>query len=59
MTPLIQELLPVLLAVDIQQLTAHIFELGYGDRPAIDPAEVFAVGQDLPLKKKLSVLIGR
>ena len=26
-------------------MTAQIFELGYGDRPAIDPTEVFPVGQ--------------
>ena len=50
---LIQKLLSVVLAVDIQQGGAQAAELGHSHRPAVDPAGVPAVGVDLPLEEEL------
>ena len=53
---LIQQLLPVMLAVDIQQRAADPPQLGHGHRPAAHPAGVFPIGIDLPLEQQLPVL---
>ena len=58
MAALVQQLLAVVLAMDIQKLSAQGLELGHRHRAAVDPAQVLAVGQDLPLEEKLPVLVG-
>ena len=54
---LVKELLRVVLAVDVDQLSAQLFEDGHGDGPSVDAADVFAVAIDLPLHQKLARLI--
>ena len=56
---LIQQLLAVVLAVDVQQLPANPPQLGHGDGPAVGPADVFPVRSDLPLEQQRSVLLRR
>ena len=46
---LVQQLLPVVLPVDIQQSGTQCPQLSHCYRTAVDPAYVFAVGLDLPL----------
>ena len=58
MAALVQKLLSVMLAVDIQQLPAQSLQLGHRHRTTVDPADIFAVGHDLPLKEQFPVLIG-
>ena len=58
MAILVQKLLTVMLAVDIEKLAAQSFQLGHRHRTTIDPAEILSVGHDLPLKEKFSVFIG-
>ena len=58
MTVRVQQLLPVVLAMDVQQLAAQLPQLRHRHRPAVDPAQVLAVGQDLPLQEQFSVFIG-
>ena len=53
---LVQQLLPVVLAVDVQQRAADPAQLGHGHRPAAHAAGVLPVGVDLPLEQKLPVL---
>lgn len=50
---LIQQLLSVVLAVDVQQAAAQGTELGHRDGAAVDPADVFAVAVNLPLQQQL------
>ena len=46
---LVQQLLPVVLPVDIQQSGTQRSQLSHCYRTAVDPAYVFAVGLDLPV----------
>ena len=50
---LVQQLLAIVLAVDIQQAAAQGAELGNGDGASVDPADILAVAVDLPLQKQL------
>ena len=54
---LVQQLLAVVLAVDVQQLFSDPAQLGHGDRAAVDPAEVLAVPRQLPLEQQVAVLV--
>ena len=54
---LVQQLLAVVLAVDVQQLFSDPAQLGHGDRAAGDPAEVLAVPHQLPLEQQVAVLV--
>ena len=49
---LVQQLLPVVLPVDIQQSGTQCPQLSHCYRTAVDPAYVFAVGLDLPLQQQ-------
>ena len=49
----IQQLLPVMLAVDVQQLPSQLPQLGHGDQPAVHPAHVPTVPLKLPLEQQL------
>ena len=53
---LVQQLLSIMLAVDVQQGSADFPQLGHSYGPAAHPAGVFAVGVDLPLQQQLPVL---
>ena len=55
---LVQELLSVLLSVDVQQGRPDAPKLCYGDGPSAHPADVSALGGDLPLKEELPLLRG-
>ncbi|MPM74214.1 hypothetical protein SDC9_121199 [bioreactor metagenome] len=54
---LVQKLLSVVLAVDVQEVRPQRAQLGYRNRPAVDAAKVFAVHVDLPLDHQKAVLI--
>ena len=54
---LVQQLLAVVLAVDVQQLLPDPPQLGHGDGPAVDFAEVLAVPRQLPLEQQVAVLV--
>ena len=54
---LVQKLLAVMLAVNIQQLGTDLPQLGHSQRPSVDPAGIFAVHRHLPLQQQVSVLI--
>ncbi|MPM72760.1 hypothetical protein SDC9_119736 [bioreactor metagenome] len=56
---LVQKLLPVVLAVDIQKLPAKHPQLRYRHRPSVDPAEVFSVCVQLPLENQKALLVHR
>lgn len=53
---LVQQLLTIMLAVNIQQLAANPPQLGHRHGPAIDPAGIFPVGIDLPLQQQFPAL---
>ena len=53
---LVQELLTIMLAVNVQKLTADLPQLGHRHRLSVDAAGVFAVGVDLPLEEQLPLL---
>ena len=46
----IQQLLPVVLAVDIDELTAQLLHLGNRDRLSVEAADVPSALLDLPLE---------
>ena len=46
-----------MLAVDVEQLPAQLPQLGHGDEPAVDAADILAVRLDLPLDQQVSLLI--
>ena len=54
---LVQKLLAVVLAVDIQQAAAQHFQLSHRHRPPVHPADVFSVAVDLPLQQQRAVLL--
>ena len=54
---LVQKLLPVMLTVDIQKLSADLPQLRDSQRPPVDPAGVFAVRRHLALQEEISVFI--
>ena len=54
----VQQLLTVVLAVDVQQLSAQGPELRHRQWPAVEPADIPSIGQDLPLDEDLPVLVG-
>ena len=54
---LIEKLLTVVLAVDIQQLSANSAKLRYSYGTAIGTAGVFTVAADLPLKQEVPILV--
>ena len=54
---LIQKLLAVVLAMDIQKLSADLAQLGNSQRAAIGAADVLAVPADLPLQQQITVLV--
>ena len=49
----VQQLLSVVLAVDVQQLTPQLPQLGHGHQPPVHPADIPAVPLDLPLEEQL------
>ena len=49
----VQQLLAVVLAVDIQKLTAQLPKLSHGDGTPVDPAHIPAVSVELSLQHKL------
>ena len=53
----VQQLLPVMLAMDIQQAVAQRAQLRDGHGTTIQPAGVFAVGIDLPLQQPLLCIL--
>ena len=56
---LIQKLLAIVLAMDIQQFRADFPELGDRNGSAIDPADIFSIGENLPLYVQFSIFIRR
>ena len=52
----VQQLLPVVLAVDVQQLAPQLPKLSHRHRPAVDPAQVLSIAADLPLEQQLLLL---
>ena len=54
----VQQLLAVVLAVDIQQLSAQLPQLGYRHQPPIYPAHVAPIPLDLPLEQHFPILKG-
>ena len=46
-----------MLAVDIQKLPADLPQLGHGDRPSVDPADVFSLAGNFPLEHQVPVLV--
>ena len=57
MTLLVQQLLPIVLAVYIEQLPAQLPQLGDRDKPAIEPTDIFSVRLDLPLNEEIPLLV--
>ena len=47
-----------MLAVDIQQLSAQLPQLGYRHQPPIYPAHVASIPLDLPLEQHFPILKG-
>ena len=54
---LIQKLLAVVLAMDVQKLSADLAQLGNSQRAAIGAADVLAVPADLPLQQQIAILV--
>jgi hypothetical protein len=54
---LVQELGPVVLAVDVQQVSPQLPQLGHGEGPAVGTADVFPVAGYLPLEEQVPVLV--
>ena len=50
MTVRVQQLLPVVLAMDVQQLPSQFPQLGYRQRPAIYPTGISSIPLNLTLK---------
>ena len=48
-----------MLAVDIQKIRTDLAQLADGNGPSIGTARVFAVSSNLPLQKKVSILVWR
>ena len=54
---LIQKLLPVMLAVNIQKTFANFPKLGDCDGPTIHSADILSIIGNLPLQQQTSILI--
>ena len=54
---LIQKLLAVVLAMDVQKLSADLAQLSDGQRAAIGAADVLTVPADLPLQQQIAILV--
>ena len=54
---LVQQLLAVMLAVDIQKLPSDLSKLGHRHRAPVGPAQILSLGVELPLEQEIAVLI--
>ena len=57
MVCLVKQLLRIVLAVNINQLNAQLFQQRHGDGAAIDPADIFTVQPNFPLNQQFLRLI--
>ena len=57
MALLVQELGPLVLAVNVEELRTHGAQLAHRQGAAIGPADVAAIRRDLPLEEELPLLV--
>ena len=50
MTVRVQQLLPVVLAMDVEQLPPQLPKLGHRQRPSVHPADIAAISLNFALK---------
>ena len=57
MVRLIKQLLRIVLAVDVDQIAAQLFQNANRHRLAVDPADVFSIQKNLPLDQKFPAVV--